>query len=154
VNFVCFPYLFWITIINILVWPDPGPPEHHAIHSKILQGGKGVILTKIKNKVVFCLLGGLLLTILGFSTAFAQGDKEGSADHRLLTRMPGYRIDSYEKKEFDVFDKFVDYPYRRLSRQVLCARNFRGYALVIPPRTGGESIMGIGVGPSQLIDIM
>jgi len=63
---------------------------------------------RIKSKVVFCLLWGFLLAVLGFSIAFAQEDVEGSKDHPLLTRMPGYKIEGYEEREFDVYDKFLD----------------------------------------------
>ncbi|MGB5288493.1 MAG: hypothetical protein WBN42_08365, partial [Ignavibacteriaceae bacterium] len=35
-------------------------------------------------------------------------DIEGSKDHPLFNRMPGYKIDSYEEKEFGVYDKFRD----------------------------------------------
>lgn len=38
--------------------------------------------------------------------SFAQGDLKGSKDHPLFNRMPGYKIDGYEEKDFGVYDKF------------------------------------------------
>ncbi len=52
-----------------------------------------------------------IVTILSLfifcSLSFAQ-DIEGSKDHPLFNRMPGYKIDGYEEKEFGVYDKFRD----------------------------------------------
>ena len=47
-----------------------------------------------------------LVVILFNFTSFAQEDKAGSKDHVLFNRMPGYKIDNYEEKEFGVYDKF------------------------------------------------
>lgn len=48
--------------------------------------------------VITLCLGGLI----GPSVAFAQeADAEGCKDHPLFTRMPGYRIQRCEEKEFD-----------------------------------------------------
>lgn len=49
-----------------------------------------------------------LVVILFNFTSFAQEDKAGSKDHPLFNRMPGYKIDNYEEKEFGVYDKFRD----------------------------------------------
>jgi len=54
-----------------------------------------------KNKIMFCLLGGLLLAT---SVAFAQPeDVEGSKDHPLISRYPGSIIKYYDAKEFDEY---------------------------------------------------
>ncbi len=56
---------------------------------------------RIKNKVIFCLVGGLLLAT---SIAFAQNeDKEGSKDHPLISRFPGSIIKYYDVKQFDEY---------------------------------------------------
>ena len=39
--------------------------------------------------------------------AYAQNDSKGSRDHPLLTRMPGFYIDSYSVAEFAAFDPTV-----------------------------------------------
>jgi OmpA-OmpF porin, OOP family len=49
----------------------------------------------------------LVLAILGTSPARGQADVAGSKDHPLVSRMPGYYIDSYEAKDFDSFDPTV-----------------------------------------------
>lgn len=38
-------------------------------------------------------------------TSFSQ-DVAGSKDHPLFNRMPGYKIESYEEMEFEVYEKF------------------------------------------------
>jgi OmpA-OmpF porin, OOP family len=48
-----------------------------------------------------------LLVVLGTTTAFAQVDAKGSHDHPLVTRMPGYYIDSYAVEEFAAFTPTV-----------------------------------------------
>jgi hypothetical protein len=41
-----------------------------------------------------------LILLCAASSGFAQGkDVEGSADHPLFTRMPGFYIDKYEVKD-------------------------------------------------------
>jgi outer membrane protein OmpA-like peptidoglycan-associated protein len=40
-------------------------------------------------------------------SARAQGDTQGSKDHPLISRMPGYYIDSYDVSEFAAFDPTV-----------------------------------------------
>jgi len=56
---------------------------------------------KSKNKVMFCLLGVLLLTT---SVAYAQGkDVEGSKDHPLVSRFAGSVIKHYDVKQFDEY---------------------------------------------------
>lgn len=49
------------------------------------------------------LLGTIVLMVIGLVLpAFAQEpDVEGSKDHPLLSRMPGYRINQYEQKDFE-----------------------------------------------------
>lgn len=42
----------------------------------------------------------LVVTLAGSAVA-QERDVEGSADHPLLTRLPGYRLSSYEQKEWD-----------------------------------------------------
>ena len=47
----------------------------------------------------------LFLLLLAAGSSYAQEkDIEGSHDHPLVTRMPGYYISSYEVKEFDSLD--------------------------------------------------
>jgi outer membrane protein OmpA-like peptidoglycan-associated protein len=55
---------------------------------------------------VYNVIVGLSLSLC-ITPAFAQ-DVEGSRDHPLFTRLPDYYIDSYEEKEFDAHDGFVD----------------------------------------------
>lgn len=45
----------------------------------------------------------VLVMVLGTMTAWAQQDVEGSHDHPLVTRMPGFYIDSYAVEEFGAF---------------------------------------------------
>ena len=45
----------------------------------------------------------VLLVVLGAMSAWAQQDAEGSHDHPLVNRMPGYYIDSYTVEEFGAF---------------------------------------------------
>jgi len=52
-----------------------------------------------KNKIMFCLAGGLLLAI---GVANAQ-DVEGSKDHPLISRFAGSVIKFYDVKEFDEY---------------------------------------------------
>src|SRR3989337_457976 len=40
------------------------------------------------------------------SSGYAQEDIKSSKDHPIFNRMPGYKIDGYEEKEFGVYDKF------------------------------------------------
>jgi len=64
------------------------------------KGEVGVMRSK-KNKVIFCLLGGLLLAT---SIAYAQDkDVEGSKDHPLISRFPGSIIKYYDVKQFDEY---------------------------------------------------
>lgn len=52
---------------------------------------------------------GLILTLLLFlSCMLSAQDVKDSKDHPLFNRMPGYKIDTYEEKDFDVYDKFKD----------------------------------------------
>jgi outer membrane protein OmpA-like peptidoglycan-associated protein len=45
--------------------------------------------------------------VLGSTTAWAQVDAKGSHDHPLVTRMPGFYIDSYAVEEFAAFTPTV-----------------------------------------------
>jgi OmpA-OmpF porin, OOP family len=47
------------------------------------------------------------LAFLSVTTVLAQKDAQGSHDHPLMTRMPGYYIDSYGVDEFAGFDPTV-----------------------------------------------
>jgi len=52
---------------------------------------------------------GLILTLFLFlSGTLSAQDVAGSKDHPLFNRMPGYKIEAYEEKDFDVYDKFRD----------------------------------------------
>jgi OmpA-OmpF porin, OOP family len=47
----------------------------------------------------------LLISLCAISSGFAQGkDIEGSSDHPLFTRMPGFYITQYEVKDFDKYE--------------------------------------------------
>ncbi len=48
-----------------------------------------------------------IMVLTGAGNARAQNDAEGSQDHPLITRMPGYYIDSYKVEEFAGFDPTV-----------------------------------------------
>ena len=48
-----------------------------------------------------------LVTLLGTTAAWAQEDAKGSRDHALVTRMPGFYIDSYNSEDFGAFDPTV-----------------------------------------------
>lgn len=49
-------------------------------------------------------LAAALLLTLSLPSLAEERDVEGSKDHPLLTRMPGYSITSYEQKEWDAYD--------------------------------------------------
>jgi OOP family OmpA-OmpF porin len=50
---------------------------------------------------------GLILTLLLVTSCMSTAqDVAGSKDYPLFNRMPGYKIDSYEEKDFGVYDKF------------------------------------------------
>lgn len=48
-----------------------------------------------------------LVTLLGTTTTLGQEDAKGSRDHPLVTRMPGFYLDSYNVEEFAAFDPTV-----------------------------------------------
>jgi outer membrane protein OmpA-like peptidoglycan-associated protein len=50
----------------------------------------------------------ILILLLVLSCTLSAQDVAGSKDHPLFNRMPGYKIDTYEEKEFGVYDKFRD----------------------------------------------
>lgn len=54
----------------------------------------------------FILLGLLLSASFVFSSD--PQDAKGSKDHPLFNRIPGYKIEGYEEKEFEVYNKFAD----------------------------------------------
>ena len=49
----------------------------------------------------------VMMAFVSVQSAIAQKDADGSRDHPLLTRMPGYYIDSYRVDEFAGFDPTV-----------------------------------------------
>ena len=49
----------------------------------------------------------VIMVLTGVGNTSAQNDAEGSKDHPLITRMPGYYIDSYKLEEFAGFDPTV-----------------------------------------------
>lgn len=65
-------------------------------------------------KTVFIILLGLLLTA-PFVFASDPQDAKGSKDHPLFNRMPGYKITSYDEREFDVYDQFSDSKGKRAT---------------------------------------
>jgi len=48
----------------------------------------------------------LIVCFLLSAVIYSQEDIKGSNDHQLFNRMPGYKIDGYEEKDFGVYDKF------------------------------------------------
>ena len=54
-------------------------------------------MKKLSRTILAVLGAGMLLAGFGL----AQQDVKGSSDHPLLSRMPNFRIDKYEVKEFD-----------------------------------------------------
>ncbi len=52
----------------------------------------------------FAVFMGLLFAV---QSAYAQEDKEGSKDHPLISRMPGYYISDYKFEEFGAYDPTV-----------------------------------------------
>ncbi len=53
-------------------------------------------------KRLLLVLSGIVLSLV--STSLAQQDVEGSADHPLLTRMPGFYIGEYTAHDFDSYE--------------------------------------------------
>lgn len=51
-------------------------------------------------------IGFILILLLTISCLITAQDVTGSKDHPLFNRMPGYKIEAYEEKDFDVYDKF------------------------------------------------
>jgi OmpA-OmpF porin, OOP family len=49
----------------------------------------------------------VLMALVSAAVVWAQTDAEGSKDHPLVTRMPGYYIDSYQADEFAAYDPTV-----------------------------------------------
>ncbi|MDP2363185.1 MAG: OmpA family protein [Ignavibacteria bacterium] len=50
----------------------------------------------------------LILTLFLFCSLSFTQDVAGSKDHPMFNRMPGYDISSYQEKEFEVCNKFMD----------------------------------------------
>jgi hypothetical protein len=59
------------------------------------------------RRIGYVLSGILLISFLTLGVALAQTDIEGSKDHPLITRMPGYYITEYNVSEFGGFDPTV-----------------------------------------------
>jgi OmpA-OmpF porin, OOP family len=59
------------------------------------------------KRIGYILPGILFILFLTVGFAFAQTDVQGSKDHPLITRMPGYYISQYNVAEFDAFDPTV-----------------------------------------------
>jgi hypothetical protein len=47
---------------------------------------------------------GVVIVATAASSAFAQQDAEGSTDHPMLSRFPGYYIEDYEAQDFGGFE--------------------------------------------------
>lgn len=56
------------------------------------------------NKLRFAAIFVILLAAVTFAQADAEKDVKGSKDHPILSRMPGYYIDNYDVKDFDIYD--------------------------------------------------
>ncbi len=52
-------------------------------------------------------MAAVIIALSGSTQVIAQKDAEGSRDHPLVTRMPGYYIDDYRLEEFAGFDPTV-----------------------------------------------
>ena len=61
----------------------------------------------MKKRIGYLLLGMLFASSLTAGVALAQTDIQGSKDHPLITRMPGYYIGQYTVSEFAGFDPTV-----------------------------------------------
>jgi len=59
------------------------------------------------KKIGYILLGILLVSCFMVVIALAQTDIQGSKDHPLITRMPGYYISEYNVSEFGAYDPTV-----------------------------------------------
>jgi len=59
------------------------------------------------KKIGYILCGILFVSFLTTGVALAQTDIQGSKDHPLITRMPGYYITEYNVSEFGGFDPTV-----------------------------------------------
>jgi OmpA-OmpF porin, OOP family len=109
-------------------------------------------------KRIICILSSILfILILTMGVVLAQTDIEGSKDHPLITRMPGYYISEYTVSEFGGFDptvvggkdvhwegKVYSYGYTRKDdgRSVSMLQIVRNYEAAIK-RAGGK-ILGTG----------
>jgi len=61
----------------------------------------------MKKTIGYLLIGMLFVLSLTAGVALAQKDIQGSKDHPLITRMPGYYIDQYNVSEFGGYDPTV-----------------------------------------------
>ena len=59
------------------------------------------------KRIIYILLGILIMSWLTVGIAFAQTDIQGSKDHPLITRMPGYYISEYNLSEFGAYDPTI-----------------------------------------------
>ena len=95
------------------------------------------------------------MALAGMTTVWAQNDAEGSRDHPLVTRMPGYYIDSYRAEEFAAFDPtviggksvhwegkayFLSYNKKENAAQVSTLQIVRNYQNAL--KTAGAMILG------------
>lgn len=55
------------------------------------------------------------VSVLLYSSSFAQEDAKGSKDHPLFNRMPGYRIMNYKDNDFDVLKDFKDEKGKKMN---------------------------------------
>jgi len=100
----------------------------------------------------------LFISFLTVGIALAQTDVEGSKDHPLITRMPGYYISQYNVSEFAEFDptviggkdvhwegKVYSYGYSRKEdgRPISMLQIVRNYETAIK-RAGGKILGGDG----------
>ena len=100
----------------------------------------------------------LFISFLTVGIALAQTDVQGSKDHPLITRMPGYYISQYNESEFAGFDptviggkdvhwegKVYSYGYSRNEdgRPISMLQIVRNYEMAIK-RAGGKILGGDG----------
>jgi OmpA-OmpF porin, OOP family len=78
---------------------SPIAPITHSLPAA--QEGEKQMRSYRMGGVVVC------LAFMGATAVWAQKDVEGSRDHPLITRMPGYSIDGYKVEEFAGFDPTV-----------------------------------------------
>jgi OOP family OmpA-OmpF porin len=107
------------------------------------------------KKIVYLLVSVACLSVVYTGNVFAEKDVQGSKDHPLITRMPGYYISQYEVAEFGAYDptviggkdvhwegKVYSYGYSRSeeSRNISMLQIVRNYEAAI--RKAGGKILG------------